>query len=239
MATTSENSTMSIEEAMERIMAKDEAAEQRWLQSARTPRNAKCHCGSGRKYKKCCMEKERNQAVMDEKKNLPSTEEAIQFLHSYDAARVRQHNATVQSLNNCFVALSVLPASPNRDAVMADFERRINEMIGESKGRDAVVTFKLHELMQGYPLPNVEEEGEAQVDDEPEGDDAPVGDAPDAESDESDESDHGEQAVAAELEADVQAEDVEDAVIDEIVGSEAEAEAEEINDDEQGETVLA
>ena len=131
------------------------------LTSNRTGRNKPCPCGSGRKYKKCCLikEQERNRIMQEVKdklgKDVPSQEEAVRLLRGYTNQRIIQHNATVQVLHNITQCLEALPPSEKRDFVKADFERRLNELVGDGKGRDAQVTQALAELMAQFPVPEV------------------------------------------------------------------------------------
>ncbi len=138
----------------------------------KTGRNDPCHCGSGRKYKKCCLMKDERKVMSEEQKQAgPSMEEAIKHLHGYMKQRVIQHNAVVQVLNNILCCLETLPASKERDFVKADFERRINEMVGEGMGRDAQVTTALFNLMKNYPIvtkPQLHNDKEEPVNAEPE-----------------------------------------------------------------------
>lgn len=125
--------------------------------SSRVGRNDRCYCGSGKKYKKCCLskEQERNRIMQEVKdrteRGLPSSEEAVRLLRGYTNQRIIQHNATVQVLHNLTQCLEALPASEKRDFVKDDFERRLNELVGDGKGRDAQVTLALAELIAQFP----------------------------------------------------------------------------------------
>jgi len=88
-------------------------------------------------------------------KDVPSQEEAVRLLRGYTNQRIIQHNATVQVLHNVVKCLEALPSSEKRDFVKADFERRLNELVGEGKGRDAHVTQALAELVAQFPVPEV------------------------------------------------------------------------------------
>lgn len=84
-------------------------------------------------------------------RGLPSSEEAVRLLRGYTNQRIIQHNATVQVLHNLTQCLEALPASEKRDFVKDDFERRLNELVGDGKGRDAQVTLALAELIAQFP----------------------------------------------------------------------------------------
>ena len=88
-------------------------------------------------------------------KDVPSQEEAVRLLRGYTNQRIIQHNATVQVLHNITQCLEALPVSEKRDFIKADFERRLNELVGDGKGRDAQVTQALAELMGQFPQEQV------------------------------------------------------------------------------------
>jgi len=190
------------------------------LTSNRTGRNELCPCGSGRKYKKCCLikEQERNRIMQEVKdklgKDVPSQEEAVRLLRGYTNQRIIQHNATVQVLHNITQCLEALPPSEKRDFVKADFERRLNELVGDGKGREAQVTQTLVELIATYP--EVQTEGQEVAESEAEALGVPDDEAKEAEAN---------AEVSDELENDAQAEQVGDGTIeneiDEIVEDEA------------------
>jgi len=92
-------------------------------------------------------------------RDVPSQEEAVKLLRGYTNRRIIQQNAMVQVLHNITQCLEALPPSEKRDFVKADFERRLNEFVGEGKGRDAQVTQALAELMVQFPVSEVREDG--------------------------------------------------------------------------------
>lgn len=116
-------------------------------------RNDPCPCGSGRKYKKCCLiiKQERERLMSEEQKEkLPTFDEAVKWLLGYTKQRQITHNMTVQCIFNAILALKALPVSPDRDLCITDFERRLNEYVGDGAGKDAQVTFALSRLMVEY-----------------------------------------------------------------------------------------
>jgi hypothetical protein len=124
-------------------------------QPPKPERNAPCQCGSGKKYKKCCLLKEQekrrmqdvaNQAIKQADK--PSVIEAAQWLTKYVNQRVMTHNATVTHLSQLECALEALPESEERNFVLRDTKRRINELTGDSCGRDTVVLKNFFKLAQ-------------------------------------------------------------------------------------------
>jgi hypothetical protein len=56
---------------------------------ARPGRNEPCHCGSGRKYKHCCLEKDNAEASAARKAAAEAVEESSAVSETPDAARVR------------------------------------------------------------------------------------------------------------------------------------------------------
>lgn len=84
--------------------------------------------------------------------NKPTLSEAVKLLQNYTMHRTNQHNTSVQMLHNITQCLQALPVSTARNFVLADFERRIAELVGESKGRDARVTEAMVSLMSEYPV---------------------------------------------------------------------------------------
>jgi len=122
-------------------------------------RNDPCRCGSGKKFKKCCLiqqEQERFEAMQEKeakRQGKPTMAQAVTMLNQYTQQRCVQHNATVQHLNDVILCLEALPASEKRDFVKADMERRLNEMVGDGKGRNALVTQALNQLMGQFSEP--------------------------------------------------------------------------------------
>jgi len=96
------------------------------------------------------MLKNERKKAMSEAKKQPTVEEAIKWLQGYIKQRMMSHNMTVQCLFNAISALQQLPSSPDRDLCIADFERRLNEYVGDGAGKDAQVTFALSKLLAVY-----------------------------------------------------------------------------------------
>ena len=92
------------------------------------------------------------------KQDGPTLEQAIKLLHGYTHQRVLQHNGTVQTIYRIMKCLEALPASDLRDFILADFERRINELTGDGMGREAQVTKSIVELMSQYFILEASEE---------------------------------------------------------------------------------
>lgn len=59
-------------------------------------RNDKCHCGSGKKYKKCCLEKDKQATPLD----LQVTPASFDHLLSYEEVKVMSTNEIISKLRN-------------------------------------------------------------------------------------------------------------------------------------------
>jgi hypothetical protein len=119
-------------------------------------RNDPCQCGSGHKYKRCCLlkeqERKRMEAVLKESltKNInkPTEEQAARWLTRYVNQRITMHNATVQHLSQLECALNNLPQSSERDFALRDVQWRLNELVGNALSKETRVLQALANVAQ-------------------------------------------------------------------------------------------
>jgi len=90
------------------------------------------------------MSKNKNKSKR--KQGPPTLKEAMAELRAYTARRAREHVAQIVQMRRLLSLVSVLPASEAREAVCAEFTRRLNELRGPGAGRDALLLSALMEL---------------------------------------------------------------------------------------------
>jgi hypothetical protein len=140
----------------------------------RPDRNDPCHCGSKRKYKKCCMEKdedllkeaEHNKGVevmhqMCEGRIPFRKPEAIKFLGAHTDGWMKAHLDDIKYITAMIRALKTFPAQGSnsfvmldgeyiytRDDLIAEYERSLEEMAGKNARNDYMVEYALSEFMK-------------------------------------------------------------------------------------------
>jgi hypothetical protein len=142
------------------------------IPTERPGRNDKCHCGSDRKYKKCCLEKdadieredtERYQTelliAMCEGRRPFDQPSAIKVLSAHTDGWMCSHNDDIKYLRSLIRALKTLPASGSdsfitlhdtiitRDDLIAEYEASLAEMTGPKARADYMTEYALAELM--------------------------------------------------------------------------------------------
>ena len=140
-------------------------------------RNDQCLCGSGKKYKKCCLaEEERKEAEKIEQDNfmaqvtgqIPMEQDtAIKLCKSHTASWLENHQNDIEYLESIVRALRKLPESDDRNEIIADFELALDELHGENARPDYKIAYKFVELMKGYDVQGEEEDLPLQEPDAP------------------------------------------------------------------------
>jgi hypothetical protein len=138
----------------------------------RPGRNDPCHCGSERKYKKCCLEKDDD--LLREAEDQANQERlirmcqgklqfdepsAIKVLSAHTDGWMQSHLDDIKYLKSLIRALKALPASGSdsfvtlhdnivtRDSLIAEYEDSLKEMTGRLCRKDYMTEYALSELM--------------------------------------------------------------------------------------------
>lgn len=100
---------------------------------------------------------EQKAKLQGEKEKQPTIEEARELIRKYTQQRVMQHNETCQAFHRILTCLKILPYSEDRNAVIADFERRLSTRVGDNRGKDAEITDAMLRMVSMFPQPTTAE----------------------------------------------------------------------------------